>query len=295
MSTDFERELRTEMEQAPIRPRTGVVREAYRRARRRQLATRATLAAGTAVVASIAATIAVTGLPGQQRIETTAYVISQVNDALAAASGDIVYIDQAGLDGAGTAGATYSAQPERIQYWAYSNQSRTLTTYDRSKTDVWDTVTQVKQGTEDALVNVSYQRRTVTKTATIFPRPPSQPGISCYGIPGGLMDQTGSGLIENASFLASIMHDNLRCAGSSGIGHQRFDGVEAIVLTGHSGVITWHLWINEATFLPIADGFSAPRGTGQGSSSERYAWLAPTAANLSTLTGPVPAGFTVTT
>lgn len=44
MSIDFERELRAGMEQAPIRPRPDLVRDAFRRSRRRRRAARAAMA-----------------------------------------------------------------------------------------------------------------------------------------------------------------------------------------------------------------------------------------------------------
>jgi hypothetical protein len=290
MSIDLERELRDEMERAPIRPRPNLVREAHRRFRRRRLATRAALAAGTAVAVSVATVIAVTGLPGQQRIETTAYVISQMNNALAAANGDVMHISQDGIDG--TTGST--PNPESIQYWAYGSQSRELLTYDGSKLDTWDTLTHVKQGFEDSVVSADYHRRTVVKGGTIFPHVPTQAVGGCYGIPGGLLDSPGTGLIESASLLADTMHALVHCGSTSVAWHQRFDGTQAIELTGHYGNTTWHVWIDEATFLPIADGFSSPN-VDEGSSTERYGWLVPTAANLAMLTGPIPPGFTVTT
>ena len=284
MSIDFERELRTEMEQAPIRPRPDVVQAAYRRFRLRRLATRAALAAGTTVVAVVAITVAVTGLPGQQRIETAAYVVSQMSSALAAASGDIMYIRQDDIDAQGS-----TPDPVGIQYWAHASQSREMTTSGGVEQDEWDTVTPDKQGVEDAVVSVDYQQRTVVKSATIFPHVPRQPGIDCHGIPGGLIDAPGTGLIENASWLAGYLRTMVGCGGVTTAWNQRLDGTEAIELTGHFGSSTWHVWIDEATFLPIADGYSGPAT--RGSTSERYAWLAPTAANLATLTGPVPPGF----
>jgi len=289
MSIDLERELREVMERAPISPRPNVVKESYRRFRRRRLVTRAALAAGAAVAVSAATVIAVTGLPGQQHVETTAYVLSQMNSALAAASGDVMYISQDGTDPTGS-----TPNPESIQYWAYGSQSRMLTTYDGAKSDVWDTLTHVKQGLEDSVVSVNYHQRTVVKDGTIFPHVPTQSTGGCYGIPGGLQDSPGNGLIENASLLAGLMHALVHCGSMSAAWHQRFDGTQAVELTGHYGNTTWHVWIDEATFLPIADGFSSPDAD-QPSSSERYAWLAPTAAHLALLTGPIPAGFTVTT
>ncbi len=289
MSIEFERELRAEMEQAPIRPRPDVVAVAYRRSRGRKLATRAALAAGTAVIASVAATIAVTGPPGQQRVETTAYVISQVNSALAAANNDVMYVSQGGVDYMNPSGTAFGTQ-----YWGYGNQSRETTVFGGVEQDNWDTVTHVKQGLRDIEVSVGYKQRIAIKSTTIIPTTTVNQPFTCGGIPGGLLDSPGSGAIENASFIAGYMHTLLSCGDTTTSWNQRFDGTEAIKVTGHFGAVTWWVWIDRATFLPIADGFSSTVKT-DGSGSDRYEWLPPTKASLADLTGPIPAGFKVVT
>ena len=287
MSIDFERELRAGMEQAPIRPRPDVVRAAYRRFRRRWLATRAAVAAGTAVVAGTAATIAVTGLPGPQRIETTAYVVSQVEGALAAENDDVMYVSSSGVDYMEPQGIKFSTQ-----YWSAGDQSREVTIFGGVEQDNWDTVTHVKQGIKDAEVAVDYRQRTATKQTTIIPTTTVAEPRSCSGIPVGQPYSPGSGAVENASTLAGYMHALPGCAGVTTTWNQRFDGTEAIKLSGRLAAVTWWVWIDQATFLPIADGFSST-GKTDGSGSDRYEWLPPTQASLAHLTGPIPAGFTV--
>lgn len=289
MSIDFERGLRDEMEQAPIRPRPGLVREAYRRSRRRQLAVRATLAAGTAVVASVAATIAVTGLPGQQRIETTAYVVSQVNSALATADHDIMHVSQGGVAYMDARGSALTEQ-----YWSYGNQSRETMTFSGSREDNWDTVTPVRQGTEDVEVGVSYSQRTVTKQTTIIPTKTVLNPATCSGAPGSLVAFPGTGAIENASWVAGWVHAVLGCGAATATSNQRYEGTEAIKLSGRLSDGTWWLWVDQSTFLPIASGFSSTAKDG-GSGSDSYQWLPPTKANLASLTGQIPAGFKVIT
>jgi hypothetical protein len=288
MSIDFERELRAEMERAPIRPRPDVVQVAYRRFRRRWLATRAALA-GTAVVAGAAATIAVTGLPGQQRIETTAYVIGQVNSALSAANNDVMYVSQGGVDYMNPDGTAFGTQ-----YWGYGNQSREVTVFGGVEQDNWDTVTHVKRGLKDVEVGVNYRQRTAIKQSTIIPVKTAAEPMNCGGIPGGLLYSPGSGAIENASFIAGYMRILLGCGGVSTTWNQPYDGTQAVKLTGHFAAVTWWVWIDQATFLPIADGFSSTVKT-DGSGSDRYGWLPPTKANLANLTGPIPGGFKVIT
>ncbi len=288
MSIDFERELRAGMEQAPIRPRPGMVREAFRRSRRRRRAAGAAVAAGTAIAAGTASVI-LAGSSGQDHIETTAYVVSQIDSALAAASSDIMYVHQGGVDPTGGKANAFD-----IRYWGYGSQSRELTILGGVEQDNWDTLTHVKRGILDTEVLVGYRQRTAVKSTALFPAAsrPSSPG--CSGIPGGLPYGPGTGVVETASWLAGYMHALVGCGGVRAARDQRFDGTEAIEITGHFGAATWRFWVDQATFLPIADGFSSSVAA-DGSSSERYGWLPPTKANLANLTGQVPPGFTVTT
>jgi hypothetical protein len=288
MSVDFERELRAEMEQAPIRPRPDTVREAFRRSRRRRHAARAAVAAGTAIAAGIAAVI-LADSSGQDHIETTAYVVSQLNSALAAASSDIMYVHQSGVDPMGGKANAFDNR-----YWGYASQSRELTIFSGAEQDNWDTLTHVKRGILDTEISVTYRQRTAVKSTALFPAASKPSSMGCSGIPGGLPYGPGTGVVETAPWLAGYMHALLGCGGVKAAWDQRFDGTEAIELTGHFGATTWHVWIDEATFLPIADGFSSSVAA-DGSSSERYGWLPPTKANLANLTGPIPPGFTLTT
>jgi hypothetical protein len=289
MSVDFDQQLRAQMELAPTRPRPNVVRDAHRRFRIRRRAARAAVAAGTALAAGVAATVALGDLPGQQRIEPTAYVVSRVNSALAAATNDIIYIQQGGTDVMGD--TPYS---EGIHYWAYGNQSRELTNFSGAVQDNWDTVTHVKQGIKDVEVAVDHKQRVAIKQTTIIPPADKFFPMDCTGIPGGLPYSTGSGMIENASWMAGYMHTLLGCGGVTATWNQSFDGTKAIKLTGRLGSVTWWIWINQEAYLPIADGYSST-DKAYGSSSERYAWLPPTKANLAYLTGQIPHGFKVIT
>lgn len=72
------------------------------------------------------------------------------------------------------------------------------------------------------------------------------------------------------------------------------DDVPPDPVTGHFAAVTWWVWIDQATFLPIADGFSSTVKT-DGPGSDRYGWLPPTKADLANPTGPIPGGFTVIT
>jgi hypothetical protein len=289
MSTDFERELRAGMKQAPIRPRPGTVREAFRCSRRRRRAIRATVAAGTAIAATIATVFLATGA-GRERVETTAYVVSQMNSALAAANSDILYVYQGGVDPAQGDGKPGDSGDFGIHYWGYGNRSRELTILNGVKHDTWDTLTPVKQGILDTETSADYEQRQVIVAPTIIPGTAARPSPTCSGGLGGLQAGPGYGWVENASWLAAYMHTQLDCGGFTASWNQRVNGTQAIKLVAHQGAVTWWAWIDQATFLPIAEGYSSPVKV-NGSNSAWFAWLPPTTANLASLTGVVPAGF----
>ena len=89
MSTGFEQRLRAEMEQAAVRPRPGLVKEAYRSYRRKRRMTRAVVAAGAAVAIAAGTAVGVTAATTSRAAipaQTTAYVVSHVSSALATAN-----------------------------------------------------------------------------------------------------------------------------------------------------------------------------------------------------------------
>jgi hypothetical protein len=87
------------------------------------------------------------------------------------------------------------------------------------------------------------------------------------------------------------VHAVLGCGAATATSNQRFDGTEAIKLTGRTSDGTWWLWVDQSTFLPIASGFSSPAKDG-GSGSDFYQWLPPTKASLAQLAISVPLGYT---
>ena len=288
MSTDFARALRAEMEQAPISPRPGMAREAFRRSRRHRAATRAAIAAGTAVAAAVAITL--TARPSQPRVETAAYVVSQMSSALAAANSDIMYVSQ-GMVGVDANGTGHVGE----QHWYYRNQSRMLSDYNGAVQDNWDTLTTVKQGTLDTTTAVDHQQRQVIIAPRVYTNAVrdevKQRPEACN--PRVVPDfSPGEFLVPNASWLSGYIHALLSCAGETATWNQHVNGTEAIKLVSHIGAMTFWVWVNQATFLPIGEGISSTVRA-DGSMTEWFAWLPPTKANLASLTGQIPAGYRV--
>ena len=104
MNTEFEDRLRSDMERftSDVRISQGLVRQAYRHNRKRRGMLRVTAASGAAVAVAASA-VAIAGASGAFRpaaapartVQTTAYVLRQVERALAPASvGNLISLDR---------------------------------------------------------------------------------------------------------------------------------------------------------------------------------------------------------
>jgi hypothetical protein len=80
------------------------------------------------------------------------------------------------------------------------------------------------------------------------------------------------------------------------------DGVDAIRLAGHGAMPHTTLWVDPATYLPVrlTTEVQALRAhptrkafNTTATVTVDYRWLAPTRANLTVLTAPIPKGFTL--
>jgi hypothetical protein len=302
MSIDLESELRAQMAQAPIRPRPDVVREAFRRSRRRQRASRAALAAGAAVVAGVAATVTISGRgqPHQQGIETTAYVVSHVNSALAAVDDDMMQIH-------GEVSFAYQGKQNtlRVDTWSYRNQSHDLWFFNGVESNVSHSCKAINSRPvwQDTSVSLDYRRRVATKATAVSPGPVTTTHCSAGHGGANLGVVPVPGEMRSSAAEAAVMHA-LLLSGSLRVSfHQHYQGTEAIKIVSHESLrgltpkpneVTQVIWVNEATFLPIA--VTTLGGTAsQGTATIRYAWLPPTKANLANLTVAIPSGFTVVT
>jgi hypothetical protein len=288
MSVDFEHELRAEMERAPIRPRPGMVREAYRRSRRHAHAVRAATAACVATVTAMAAAIVVTALgPSRPARPATQVLAGYISRALTA-SPDIIVIRN-----------VYA--PPSINYgtylkWNYRDSWRDLQ-LDQSGKPVSGqtaTFTQLPDGRiKDVRTQVDYHARTVTKITQVLPvyQPAGLAPTTCgdvIGLSGLVVGQADS------DTMASAIRTLLTCDKSVIIGHQRISGIEAITITYHypHNQGTQVLYVNESTYLPFHL-TSTISGPSFGGTDTYFSWLPPTRANLAQLTTPIPPGFKV--
>jgi hypothetical protein len=297
MSTNLEHNLRSQMAQAPIHPRPDVVREAFRRSRRRQRASRAALAAGVAAVAGVAATVALSGQgqPHRPGIETTAYLVSHIDSALAAVDDDMMQIHGE---------VSYASQGKqnnfRVDTWSYRNQTHDLWFFNGVEGNASHSYKTINSRPVWKVTSVSldYRNRVATKATAISPGPVTTI-LSCSG--HGQSYRAGApvpGAFGSAASVAASMRALLSCGGLSISWHQHYHGTEAIKIVSHARPatleVTQVIWVNEATYLPIA--VTTPGGTASpGTATTQYAWLPPTKANLANLTVAIPPGFTVVT
>jgi hypothetical protein len=284
MNTSLEDRLRADMARftQDVYVRPGLAVAAARHARRRRARLRVAIAAGT--VATLAAgAVTAAGLTGAfvsaatTPIQTTAYVLKQVDKALAPAGVASLISVSRTLDTpgerikpfeGGPAGALPGLSPAwtvtSTMTWAYQGTSK-LSYYGPAGQLVFD----VKLSTSPSAVTqttVVYRDRTWWTAAWSLAPLRGRPVLSGYrtdGWPGIIQYELSVHVFRVA-------------------GHQVVDGTDAIKLVTASGSAT--MWVNPATYLPV-------RYDVHGSQTD-YQWLTPTAAHLALLDLPVPAGFT---
>jgi hypothetical protein len=326
MSTDFEQRLRSEMEQVTVRPRPGMVREAYRCYRARRRTARAVAVTGTAAVAAAGTAVGLGGTAGSGTsatpAETTAYVVSHVSSALAATN-------TIGYSYTVLRVASSSAPGERIASWDYGGY------YGRDRTMVYtaagqpysdEAQTRIPGPRPSApgtltILDVDYPARTAAYEKFSIPSPyqkahprghdaKAMKVSPCGGqgiIPGYSLGQTPAGSV------ASCMRELLASGKATVAGHQRIDGVDTIKIVLVSGLPprapkpVWRqiLWVNPSTYLPVQMATLPYSGGGYPYIHLRLAvgplieavtefqWLSPTPADLAQLSAPVPLGFRV--
>jgi hypothetical protein len=297
MNIDFEQQLRAEMKRAPIRPRPGVVREAYRHSRRRTHAMRAAATVGVAAVTAAATATTVTALgasgPARRATETTASLAVHISRALTASQG-IMAVREVTIQPDGYSGTYYT--------WTYGDRTRNLhdDTSGKPDLDVASTTTTLPDGrVKTVTTNVDYHARTVTKggwVASPLPWPwgERETPASC-----AVKDRGGLSLItltqSTPDGMSSTIRTLLTCDKSITIGHKEVGGTQAITITyrypsGDPQV----LYVNESTYLPFE--LESPTLTGPyrgGGEDFYFSWLPATQTNLAQLTPPIPPGFRV--
>ena len=297
MTTQFEERLHTDMDRATteVRLPPGLALRAYRSNRRRQVRIRAAAAVGTATVlaAGAFAVSASTGAAGSGgQYQTTSYVVARVERALAAPSltniveyhrtvfpaGFILQPIPGGMAGLGTGNSPPVGYT--VDWWYHAAERvSAYTATGRLVFNVGFTYGTDVKTTTAAL----YGSRTWWTAQTGETAAPAPPAASC--VPGERIQlQVGAG-----NGWPAFIKGQLACGNYTVTGRQEVNGVEAIELSGNSGLLT--LWVNPATYLPVRLE-SGPPGQDAGQTQTNFEWLAPTQANLAQLKLSVPAGFT---
>ena len=245
MSIDFEERLRADMGQVQVRPRPGLARDAHRRyqksRRRNALAVAATGAA--AAVAGATAGLALTaGSPGTAPIETTAYVVNRVSDALAAT--DAIGYSTAQFSGPGAPSGDIGQTNDT---WQFGERGR------------WLTVTAAGQPSSISRGAPPTARlcspRSTTRTG---PGPAGRPsparcrrpprGTTCAAVVPWTCSATDS---KSAADWRNIIETGLKCGAFTVAGRQWVDGVDAIKLAGHTTGPGSTIWVNPGSYLPV--------------------------------------------
>ena len=154
---------------------------------------------------------------------------------------------------------------------------------------------------------VSYKRRTWARLAAGVGRPAGPPSGAHGCGPGPaagpvLFQPTlpGTGLAaKSLPTVARTLRAAVSCGALDVAARQRFDGVEAIKLTGgRNSIITETIWVSAGTYLPMRVVIRSRPGRALVMNKDvvlqqtaDFAWLPPTAQNLAKLTVPIPAGF----
>jgi hypothetical protein len=289
VSIDFEQRLRAELEQVAVRPRPGLVNDAYRSYRRKRRTIRAVAAAGTALAIAAGTAVgiaAATASPAAIPAQTTAYVASHVSSALATTN-RIMF----------TTTVTSFGPPANTRLvtdvWDYGTRIRQIDE-SGSGQPMWESWVQTGHG-KPTSIWVDYQQRSWERFA-IAPSGPAPRLSLCRG-PGALLTAPNATPADWKLVIVS----GLRCGLFHVAGHQRVDGIDAIKLTGSadSGIVLWAssgggitVWLDPRTYLPVQlAGTEATAGPKPAAVVIHFRWLRPTHANLAQLTGTIPPGF----
>jgi hypothetical protein len=286
ISTEFEEWLREEMRHATtgVPAPSGLVRRA-RRARRRQIVSRASAVFVAAAVAVAGAMIVSNGTTGASRDSgtyTTAYVVKHVESALHAVN-EIAYMHYT------------SDIAASMDVWAYDGpqgQAYRAEYFDPRSGQLFQeagmTATPANYATDIA---VYFYNKTWSKQSYQAPKPR---GAGC----GFSLPTSWATYPE----IAAGLRENLACGALSFKGMQQVDGVNALKLVSvqrsHLGPeetlrsITTTIWVDPATYLPVRLTTQWTRPLVSVPMRLDFRWLPPTSANLALLTVRIPPGFT---
>lgn len=293
--------------------RPGLATRARQRHRRRALAVRSaavTGTAGTAAVALVAATLSGNSGPrgGALTVQTTAYVVSRTEQALAAARHNL--IEQ----------VTYTAPRGDRHSLGYLARTRPSRQVGGPQFFTSVTLAQIRDWRYHGWVRVQGFTASGRLAANIGPRtapppdasgPPSQlvvvdPNAGKWFHPLGSPErlrldlpvcrtledwETLASEVRTADQALTLIKKALSCGMFRVGGHQKVDGTDAIRLVATRKLMADRagpspgLWVDATTFLPVRLLFSPRTGA-----TDDFTWLPPTPANLAMLRVKVPAG-----
>jgi hypothetical protein len=322
MNTDVEQLLRESMERlaAVTAPPAGLVGRARRRRRRRRLATISAAAAAAATVTAVAVvTAAGAGSPAStvSRAQTTAYVISRVENALAGEN-FVIQGRASGIMSGSVHGHRYRYSGGATDSWTYGIRNRMEEFTGRSCGHVdsngWCThrggsVRYLANGT--ALI----RGKLVSAYITYYDHRYSLSPLGHYQLkPCSKTAQLALGgpavSVPNWPALIKTM---LRCNRATVTRHSRIGSVPVIVISGSIDIplpkgygrsvretrvhVGYTLYVDAKTYLPVrAYGSTKTYGGAGGPTISSYVtnvrWLSPTPANRAKALVTIPHGYT---
>ena len=276
--TDTEDLLRAAMARftEDVRVPSGLPARADRHLRRRRAAVVASAIASVAVVT--AAVLAGTGPGRGTQTQTTAYVLTRAEAALAAVS------QQDFIQGIRE---TLSGGRGSESVWWYGEQER-ITSYGPGGRPALDSGNQV-EGNQEIFTDVDYGHRTWDRSTITIPSAPAPSSAPPPCAEAGLIQGMG---LPGPDDWAAEFRTALSCGVYQVAATEQVNGVHLIKLTAvHPAPATTVFWMDAVTYLPVrADIVYGNSDTDM--DVEVFQWLPPTAANLKNLGVPVPAGFT---
>lgn len=330
MSTDLERVLRDGMERftTAVEMPTGLARKAYQHRQKRRRAILMLAAAGTATViggtvAVVAGVVTGAGPRPGVRLQTTAYVVSRVERALAAAErGRLVEYAHTRYPVGTNLLPEPGDQALSREHSRWDVRSTADWGYRRSHRTTGFTITGRRVFDE----GITTVRRSQSSVAVLYYNKTWWRAVAAKGWAGQVSANgcrlaflTGAG---GSMDWPGYIRDQLRCGNYKITGRQQVDGIDAIRMASNSFAIVTKgpppggasfvppvfimtVWVNPSTYLPVRVQLAlrsarhVPKQLGRhaggypfGSFQTDFSWFPATRANLTHLHVRIPAGFT---
>jgi hypothetical protein len=291
VDTDVEELVREGIDRltAGARVPAGLAGRALRNRRRRRIAVGGGLAASTTAVVAAAVVLAASlAAPGTRNaatsvrgMQTTAYVVSHIERALAGADNRILFISG-------------HSDPVTGEVWAYRGVTKSETGVNGKL--AYADLSRITGGTSHRLY-VDYRARAWWRITSAY-QPRATARSACVLGPAGYVFVGNSisialphppGEPDPASpAWVPFVRASLECGGFAVAGHQTVKGTQLIKIVGtakdpYTRYMPQVMLVNPATFLPVR--VFSPSGYSD------ISWLAPTKANLALLDLAVPHGF----